>query len=366
MIKAREIDKLLILATMALVATGIVMVYSTSYIVAMKRFGDGSFFIKKHLFFVLLGVGLFMITMRLPYHWYRWLVYPGLLLTLVMLVLVYVPGIGVSAGGARRWLRLPFFTFQPSEVAKLSLILYLAYSLSQKVDKIKTFSIGILPHIIISGILILLIVKEPDFGGAALLGAITFIMMYVAGVRIIHLMALLLLTLPFLYLMVSKVGYRMERIMAYLNPWESPEGAGFQAIQSFLAFGAGGMWGVGLGDGLQKLFYLPQAHTDFILSVIGEELGLLGVSAVLVFYLLFLLCGIRITLRARDLFGSYLALGITLVVTLQAVVNMAVVMGLLPPKGLTLPFVSYGGTSLLVNMVGVGILLNIFIKGHER
>ncbi|MBI5286193.1 MAG: cell division protein FtsW [Deltaproteobacteria bacterium] len=262
-------------------------------------------------------------------------------------------------------MRAGFFTFQPSEVAKLMLVIYLAYSLSQKVDRIKTFSIGFLPHIIISGLIILLILKEPDFGTAVVLGGITIFMMYIAGVRFTYLVTLFLITLPFIYLMITQVGYRMNRIMAFLNPWKDPEGGGFQIVQSLLAFGAGGIWGVGLGEGRQKLLYLPEAHSDFILSVVGEELGLLGVSTILILYLFFLICGIRIALKAGDLFGSYLALGITLLITLQAIVNTGVVMGLLPPKGLALPFISYGGTSLVVNMVGVGILLNIFIKGSE-
>lgn len=365
MIKSREIDKLLIVTTLLLFAAGVVMIWSTTYIMAMKRYGSEYFFVKRHLWSGLLALAMFIVSMRIPYGAYKKFVYPLLIISGIMLILVLIPGIGHTVGGARRWLKIGSFTFQPSEFAKLSVIIYLAYSLSKKKEKIKTFSIGFLPHIIIAGIIMLLMLMETDLGTTMSLGAITLIMMFVAGVRIRHILSIFIIALPFIYIIVTKKVYMMNRILVFLDPWKDPSGAGFQIIQSFLAFGAGGIWGAGLGEGRQKLFYMPEAHTDFIFSVIGEELGLIGVGLIIFLYLMFLISGIRISLRAPDLYGTYLAIGLTLLISLQAVVNMAVVMGLLPTKGLTLPFISYGGTSLLVNMIGVGMLLNIYIKSQE-
>lgn len=367
MFKVREIDKPLILATMALVAIGFVMVWSTSYIMAMKRYGNEYFFVKKHLIFIGLGGILFFIAANVKYHLYQRWTYAIFFASLIsLIILTFIHGIGNEAGGARRWIKLGPVTFQPSEPAKLAVIIYMSYYLAAKKEKLKTFSIGIVPPMIMSGLILLFILKEPDFGTALSLGAITIIMMFIAGVRIRYLFSLLLVAAPFIYLMVTKVDYRMKRVLVFLDPWRDSGGAGFQLVQSLIAFGAGGVWGVGLGEGKQKLFYLPEAHTDFILSVVGEELGLIGVSALIILYLIILVSGIRISLKAKDLFGRYLAIGITLLIVLQAAVNMAVVLALLPTKGLTLPFISYGGTSLVVNMIGMGILLNIYKEGVKE
>lgn len=361
MFKAREIDKPLILAMMALVAIGFIMVWSTSYIMAMKRYGNEYFFVKKHLMFIMLGFCLFFIAANIEYGLYRRWAYLILFISMAALfILAFIHGVSREIGGARRWIKLGPLTFQPSEPAKLAVIIYMSYYLAAKKDKLKTFSIGIVPPMIMSGLIILLILKEPDLGTAVSLGAITLTMMFIAGVRVRHIFFILLAAMPFIYLLVAKVDYRMQRVLTFLDPWKDAGGAGFQLVQSIISFGAGGIWGVGLGEGKQKLFYLPEAHTDFILSVIGEELGLIGVSALIVFYLIILVSGIRIALKAKEPFGQHLAVGITLLIVLQAAVNMAVVLALLPTKGLTLPFVSYGGTSLAVNMTGMGILLNIW------
>ncbi|MBI5682551.1 MAG: putative lipid II flippase FtsW [Deltaproteobacteria bacterium] len=365
MIKAREIDKLLIIATLLLLAAGFVMIYSTTYIMAIKRYGNEYLFVSKHLVSLVIAFTIFYITTRISYHTYKGLVYPLLIISTVLLILVLIPGIGYMAGGARRWLKIGNWTFQPSELAKLSIIIYLAYSLSTKNEKIKTFKIGFLPHIIIPGIILSLIYFEKDFGGMLSLGAIVLAMMIIAGVRIRYIAALLPIFVLIIYYIILKKGYIVDRIMVFIDPWKDFHGDGWQIIQSFLAFGVGGIWGVGLGEGKQKLFYLPEAHTDFIFSVIGEELGLIGVGIVISLYILFLISGIKISLIASDLYGTYLAIGVTLLVSLQAVVNMAVVTGLLPTKGLVLPFISYGGSSLVINMIGVGILLNIYKKSQE-
>ncbi len=365
MVRARDLDRLLIISTLFLLAAGILMVYSTSCIVASSRYGDEYFFVKKHLGFALVGLLCFVSAARVPYTIYRKAAYPILILSVVLLSLIFVPGLGYAVGGARRWVRLGIMNFQPSEAAKLAVIVFLAYSLSARGERIKRFSTGFLPNIVMPGIVVALIMAQPDFGTAVTIVMLVFIMTFIAGVRITHLIGLSALALPALYLVVSNFQYMTTRILVFLDPWKDPRGAGFQMVQSFLAFGSGGIYGVGLGEGRQKLFYLPEAHTDFIFSVIGEELGLIGVGVVIALYVLFLYAGSSIALKARDPFAMYLSLGLTLMVGLQAALNMAVVLGMLPPKGLPLPFVSYGGTSLVVNMTAVGIILNVFIKTNE-
>ncbi|MBI5644395.1 MAG: putative lipid II flippase FtsW [Deltaproteobacteria bacterium] len=365
MIRPRDTDRLLIVSTLLLLAIGIVMVYSTSSVVALKRFGDQYFFLRKHITFAFAGLLFFIVAARVPYDFYRKMAYPILALAAIFLVCIYIPGIGFTAGGARRWIRLGPIAFQPSEPAKLAVIFFLAYSLASKADKIKRFSVGLLPNIMFPGMIILLIVMEPDLGTAVTLASIVLIMNFIAGAKIRHLFLLALCAAPFVYVLMHNFTYMLNRIQVFLDPWKDPEGKGFQMVQSFLAFGSGGIQGVGLGEGKQKLFFLPEAHTDFILSVIGEELGLLGIAFVMAFYAVFLYCGTKVAFKAKDLHGTYLAMGLTLMVVLQAVINMAVVMGLLPPKGLPLPFISYGGTSLVVNMIAVGIILNICIKENE-
>jgi len=356
---------MLIITTLLLVAAGAVMVYSTSFVVAMKKFGDEYFFVKKHVAFALIGLVLFVLFSRIPYHIYRKLTYPILIVSALLLACILVPGVGHKVGGATRWLRVMGITFQPSELAKLAVIIFLAYSLEAKQEVIKSFSPGFLPNILIPGIVIVMIMGQPDFGSAVTLSALVFILCFVAGVSILHLAGLIAMVVPTLYMVVSNFGYMTQRVLTFLDPWKDPHGAGFQIIQSFLAFGSGGIWGLGLGEGRQKLFYLPEAHTDFIFSVIGEELGLIGVGAVILLYAVFFISGLRVALRAKDLFGTYLALGLTLMITLQAMINMAVVMGILPSKGLPLPLISYGGTSLIVSLAAVGIILNVYIKGNE-
>ncbi|MFQ5442150.1 MAG: putative lipid II flippase FtsW [Thermodesulfobacteriota bacterium] len=365
LLRLRDTDRLLILSSLMLVAMGVLMVYSTSYIMAMKKFGDEFFFVKRHVAYAAMGLVLFIIASKFPYTAYRKMAYPLLIAAALLLILVYVPGIGVKAGGATRWIRLGPLAFQPSEPAKLAVIFFLAYSLEAKSGRIKDFYAGFLPNILIPGVVVGLILLETDLGTALTLSALILIMVFAGGVRLRYIFAMALPALPLIYILVHKFGYMMTRIMVFIDPWKDSHGAGFQMVQSFLAFGAGGVYGVGLGEGMQKLFYLPEAHTDFILSVIGEELGLIGVGSVIVLYAVFLISGVKIALRAKDRYGTYLALGLTCMVVLQAVINMAVVMGLLPPKGLTLPLISYGGTSLVTNMVAVGILLNICIVGNE-
>ena len=352
-------DVRLLFPVLFLVGVGIVMVYSASSAIALKTYGNGYLFLQKQAAFALFGSVVLVTCSHVPYQWYRHLAYPLLVLSLVFLALVHIPGFGVSAGGSTRWLRLGPVTFQPSELARLALIIYLAYSLEKKQGLQKNFAIGFLPHAVVLATFTVLIITQPDFGSVAILAALTGIILFVGGVRIVHLLLSLLLLVPVGYYFMVNAAYRLKRLLSFLDPWQYSSAEGYQVIHSLMAFGTGGLWGTGVGKGYQKLFYLPEPHTDFIFAVVGEELGLVGVVLILGLYAAILWRGIGIARNALDNFGSFLALGLTAGIVLQVCVNMAVALGLLPTKGLTLPFLSYGGTSLLINMAAVGILMNI-------
>jgi cell division protein FtsW len=309
------------------------------------------------------GICALVLGRHVPYRAYRRLAYPLLAIALVLLAAVLLSPLGVTAGGSSRWLRLGPLRFQPSEFARFALIVYLAYSLEKKADRIKDFSIGFMPHVVVLGVVAVLILKQPDFGSAVILAALTWLMMFVGGVRLLYLgSSCVLLGLAGLYF-ISLAGYRVRRLLSFLDPWQYSSDAGYQIVHSLMAFGTGGWWGAGIGKGYQKLFYLPEPHTDFIFSVIGEELGLAGVLVIIGLYLLIVWKGIRIARHAPDLFGCYLAVGLTAALGMQICINMGVTLGLLPTKGLTLPFLSYGGTSLVLNMATIGILMNISASG---
>ncbi len=357
--KLEEYDLVIMLMAIALTCFGVVMVYSASSVMAAKRFHDGFFFLKRQGIFALVGFGVMICVMRINYHFWRQMAVPALLGCLVLLVLVLIPGIGGSAGGASRWIRLPGFNLQPSEIAKIALIMYMAYSLDKKQDRIKSLGGGFIPYMVVLMILLGLLLKQPDMGAALTLFFVAFVMLFAAGTRLTYIISVFLLSLPFIYFLVMNVAYRRRRIMAFLNPWDDPQNSGFQIIQSWLALGTGGVFGQGLGEGKQKLFYLPEAHTDFILSVVGEELGFIGVIVIVGMFFLLVQRAMRIAVAAPDTFGRFLALGIAVLFGIEATVNMGVVTGLLPTKGLALPFISYGGSSLLISLFAVGILLNI-------
>ena len=367
MIKGKNrFDFILLIVILALVGIGIVMVYSTSAIIAGDRFGDPYFFLKRQALYAGVGFVLMILMMFFPYPILKRFAYPIFILSILFLIAVLIPGIGHRAGGSMRWLKTQAFSFQPSEFAKLGLIIFLAYFLTKKEEKIRSFSFGFLPTVVLSGLVIGLVVREPDFGAALFLTAMVFLLLFVSGARVIYIAGACLLAIPVVYYFMMNVGYRYRRLMSFIRPWEDPTGTSFQIIQSFLSFGSGGLFGLGLGEGRQKLFFLPAPHTDFIFSVIGEELGLVGAMVVVLLFLILTLRGIHIGLSLEDRFGAYLALGITLMISLQAVINMGVVLGLLPTKGLTLPLVSYGGTSLVTNLVGVGILLHLSTHTERR
>lgn len=352
-------DYQLLFYTLALACMGLLMIYSASAMMAGDRFTSDYYYLKRQVVYLAGGLLVMGLCQRMDYHVLRKLVYPILIGALFLVALSYVPGFKSAASGAARWVKIGFIRFQPSEFAKLAVIVFMAYSLAKKGDRVKLFGVGVLPHLLIVGAVMVAVLGQKDLGAVLVIAAIVGIMMFVGGVRMVHLVSILLLSLPFLYFAVASVGYRRKRILAFLNPWSDRYGSGFQIIQSLVSFHQGGLTGKGLGAGQQKLFYLPEAHTDFIGAVIGEELGLMGVVFVIGLFVLFCCRGFKIAWNAPDLFGRYLALGITSFVAVQAVGNLGVVMGMFPNKGMVLPFISYGGSALVVLMASVGILLNI-------
>jgi len=352
-------DFMLLIPTLLLLGVGLVAIFSASSFLAEHRLNDSYYYLKRQAMYCLLGLCFMIFAKNTPAALYSRLVYPLLGISLALLILVFVPGLGVKVGGACRWIRFAGVSFQPSELAKLALALFMAYSISRKGANMSSFSKGLVPHLAVAGAFMVLIVLQPDLGTTIIIGCWLLVLLFVGGVRLTHLLSLFLLSLPLVIHLVSKADYRLKRWWAFLNPWEDPQGLGFQIIHSFLAFGSGGIFGVGLGNSKQKLFYLPEPHTDFILSIVAEELGLMGFAVIVVLFGILVTRGIHIALSAPDLHSSYLALAISTFLGLQVLINMGVVLGLLPTKGLTLPFISYGGSSLVVSLIGVGILLNI-------
>ena len=358
-VERRPIDYPLLVIALLLMAIGILMVYSSSAIYAQDLYKDSYYFLKKEIIFMGAGLLLMFSVKSINYHVYYKMAYPLLGVTVFLLLVTFIPGVGHKAGGAQRWIGIGGLTLQPSELAKLAVIVFLAYTMAKKKEKMKNFKIGFLPAIGIIGFIAALVLLQKDLGTTFVICLVSFFMFFIGGTRFSYLAAGIVAAIPALYFLIFSVDYRRKRILAFLDPWEHKLDEGFQIIQSYVAFNAGGLTGAGLGQGKQKLFYLPAAHTDFIFSVVGEELGLIGVFFILGLFILFLIRGVKIAMKAPDLFGCYLAVGITSMVTSQALINFAVVMGLLPTKGLPLPFISHGGTSLLVLCILVGILLNI-------
>ncbi len=360
----RNIRINLFTVSVILMCIGIIMIYSSSSIYAWERYKDGFFFLKRHLVFMLIGALLTFIFMAIDYRKLRSIVQPLILISILLLVLVLIPGIGREVSGARRWFRFKMLSFQPSEFANLAVIIYISDFIARKGNLIKTFLKGFLPPMFLLGVFSILILIQPDLGTTVALGLVVITMLFVAGVRPAYILSLILSSIPLLYVLIFSVPYRRARIMAFINPWLDPRGSGFQIIQSQIALGSGGIFGVGLGHSRQKLFYLPAAHTDFIFSIIGEELGLLGTIGVIILFIIFIQQGIKIIKNAPDKFGYFLSLGLVLMISFRAIVNIGVSCGMLPTKGLPLPFISYGGSSFIFDMVSVGILVNIARTGE--
>jgi cell division protein FtsW len=340
------------------------MIYSASSIYAWDRYKDSLFFLKRHIIFLLIGILFTFFVMCIDYRSFQRYARPLLFISIILLILVLIPGIGREVSGARRWFRFKFISFQPSEFANLAVIIYISDFISRKGKVIKTFFRGFVPPVCVLGMVTLLILMQPDLGTTLALGAVVFIMLFVAGVRPAYLLSTILSGLPMLYILIFSVPYRAKRIMAFLNPWLDPKGSGFQIIQSQIALGSGGIFGLGLGHSKQKLFYLPAAHTDFIFSIIGEELGLLGTLGVIILFIIFIQQGLKIIKNAPDKFGYFVALGLVLMISLKAIINIGVSCGMLPTKGLPLPFISYGGSSFIFDLLSVGLLINIGRTGE--
>jgi cell division protein FtsW len=351
-------DKLLFTATLLLVCTSVVMVYSASAVVAMQVFQNQYLFLFKQLTFALVGLLLVQVIMRVDYRNYRQPVVIWTVLGVSAIALVAVL-FGAPRNGATRWLNLGGLGIQPSEVAKIAVIVFVAALLERRMDRIDEPAYALLPIGAVLAVIIGLILIEPDLGTAVSILMIASVMIFAAGIDLRYVAGLAMMALPALYILVWTSEYRWKRVTAFLDPWASPLDDGYQMIQSMIAVGVGGVFGRGLMAGTQKHFYLPEPHNDFIFAVISEELGLLGAMVVVACFCIITWRGLRTSMRAPDRFGAFLALGLTTMVAFQAFFNISVVLGILPTKGIPLPFVSYGGSSLLINLVGMGILLNV-------
>ena len=358
MARKLQSDKWLFLASLVLVCTSVVMVYSASAVLALDRYQASHTFVTKQLMWALLGIAVMSIVMRIDYRTYRnervvWTLL-GISVLLLIAVLFSRP-----VNGTRRWFGVGGLGIQPSELAKMAAVLFTALLLDRRMHRVNEIGYSLLPIAIVTGVLGGLILLEPDFGTAVSLVAVTGLMIFAAGLSYRYVVGAIVLSLPALYVIGMSADYRRRRLLAFLDPWSDPLGDGFQIIQSLIAVGTGGVAGRGLMGGVQKLFYLPEPHTDFIYAVIGEELGLIGASVVLACFCVIAWRGLRASTLAPDGFGSLLALGLTLMIVLQAFVNISVVLGMMPTKGITLPLVSHGGSSLLINLLALGVLLNI-------
>jgi cell division protein FtsW len=351
-------DKVLFLATLLLLFAGVVMVYSASAVMAMERFGHPYMFLVKQAMWTALGLAALAIVMRVDYRTYRQPTFIWIALGIVGFGLVAVL-FSAPINGTRRWFGYGGIGVQPSELAKLAVIVFAAALLERRMHRINDIRYSLLPIAVVTLGVVFLILLEPDFGTAASILVVVALMVFAAGLDWRYLAFSAAAAVPLAWFVLMSADYRRRRLLAFLNPWEDPLGDGFQIIQSMIAVGTGGVFGRGLMEGVQKLFYLPEPHTDFIYAVIGEEFGLVGTTLVLAAFLVIAWRGLRIASRAPDSFGSFLAIGVTAMVAVQAFINMSVVLGLMPTKGIPLPFVSAGGSSLVINLIGVGILLNL-------
>jgi len=353
----KPLDKGLLLAALTLIGLGLVHVYSASFIFAYESKGDGLFFVKKQFVFAMAGIVVLLFASRFRWKWWSFISLSLWIISVVGIILTYVPGIGVKAGGAARWISLGALRFEPSELFKIALPMLVAHFFASESSVFGQWKWPIRWLIILTPMA--LILKQPDFGTTVICTIVLFSIFFCFGLKTRYILGAIGLAVPAFYFLVVSVDYRYHRLMTFLNPWQDPEGRGFQVIQSMLGFHSGGFSGVGLGQGLGKLFFLPEAHTDFTLSVLGEELGFLGVLFVLSLYYYVAFKGFQTAVKAPNRFTQVAALGVTMVFVCQVVINAGVAMGMLPTKGLTLPFLSYGGSSLLMMCFSMGLLLNI-------
>ena len=362
MARKLKTDKVLFTATLLLICVSVVMVYSASAVLALERFGQPYLFLTKQALWSVLGLAVLVVAMRVDYRTYKNEAFIWCLLGAVTLMLV---GVLFSApvNGTRRWFGVGGLGIQPSELAKIACVFFTALILERRMHRIDELQYSLLPIGLIVGLIVALILLQPDFGTSVSLALVVAVMIFAAGLHYKYFVGLALVSIPAAYIVLMSASYRRRRLLAFWDPWADPLGDGFQIIQSLVAVGTGGVFGRGLMAGVQKLFYLPEPHTDFIYAVISEELGLVGATALLICFCVIAWRGLRIAARAEDTFGSFVALGLTTMIAAQAFINISVVLGLMPTKGIPLPLVSFGGSSLLINLLGMGVLLNI--SQHE-
>ncbi|EJP6471162.1 MULTISPECIES: stage V sporulation protein E [unclassified Clostridium] len=356
--KLGAIDFTLFVTITLLVAIGVIMVFSASSYSAFlnPNIRDSTYFLKKQGAFAIVGIICMLFMIKVDYHKIKKHTKKLMLITIVLLLIVFI---FPPVNGARRWIRLGPMSLQPSEIAKYMVVIYMAKSLDSKGEKVKTFAYGIIPYLLVSGFYAGLVFAEKNLSIAAVIMIVTLIVLYVAGARTKHICILMLMVALAGVAGIVFEPYRMKRFLSFLNPWEDPKNTGYQLIQSLLALGSGGVWGVGIGRSRQKCYYIPEPHNDFIFAIIGEELGLIGCIFIVILFSIFIWRGIVIATKAKDTYGTILATGITSIVAVQAIINMAVVTGSMPVTGVPLPFISYGGSSLAINLIAMGILLNI-------
>ncbi|MDR4886590.1 stage V sporulation protein E [Fredinandcohnia sp. QZ13] len=352
-------DIILIITTLTLLAVGLIMVYSASAVWATYKFDDSFFFAKRQLLFASVGVIAMFFIMNVDYWTWRTWAKVLIIICFVLLVAVLIPGIGMERNGSRSWIGVGAFSIQPSEFMKLAMIAFLAKFLSENQKKITSFKKGLMPSLSLVFLAFGMIMLQPDLGTGTVMVGTCIVMIFVAGARISHFVGLGLIGVVGFVALILSAPYRIKRITSFLDPWEDPLGTGFQIIQSLYAIGPGGLFGLGLGQSRQKFFYLPEPQTDFIFAILAEELGFIGGSFVIILFSILLWRGVRIALGAPDLYGSFLGIGIIGMIAIQVIINIGVVTGLMPVTGITLPFLSYGGSSLTLMLMAVGVLLNI-------
>lgn len=359
MLNLRKVDGFLLFIFIFLMILGILTVYTSSYFVAKRLTGNPYYFFIRQIIWTVPSLLSLIFFANYDYNNLRKLTKPMIFLTFILLILVFIPGIGKESGGARRWINLRLFDFNPSEFAKLSIIIYLSHILTKKKGKIEDFTFGLLPPLLLVSAIFFIILMQSGFSTASILLVTAFLMFFIGGASLTHIFSIGLLSLPVLVFFIWKVSYRMARIASFLNPWADPFGKGYHLIQSIKAFANGGLFGVGFGNGVQKISALPAPHTDFIFSVIIEEFGLIGGLIVTLIYLAIFIKGMLIAKNTQDNFGALLAFGIVTLFSLHAFLNIAITTGTIPPTGVSLPFLSYGGSSSLILSISCGILLNI-------
>ena len=355
----------ILILTIILIVFGIVMVYSASSYLGELNFNDKFYFLKKQILGAILGSAVLVTTYFIDYHIYSKYKNWFLLVAIILLILVFVPFIGIENNGAKRWIGLPGFTIQPSEIAKFAFVLFASGYMAKNYDIIRTFK-GMLPVLVAGGLIAVLILLEPNFSITLCVGLVTIIMLFVGGINLKHLILIGASAVPAVPLLIIMEPYRMKRLVAFLNPWANPQDEGYQLIQSFFSLGGGGLFGVGLINSRQKFLFLPFAESDFIFSIIGEELGFLGAVFLLFIFAMLIISGLKIAFNSLDRFGTYLAVGIVSIIATQVLINVAVVTGSIPPTGVPLPFVSSGSTALVMFMAGIGVLLNIHKQSYTK